>query len=242
VSALTVLFVVLAVVLTVPVYAFAVRRLLGLHLSPLRAWIGGLIALACASPIITAIGSSIAKHNGSWSLLPTAWFVILGVAIALLIGMLVLVVFEALVPSGALPGPVYLIRAWRKRVRRVRRYSQIGRILVQRGMLPYLRGTRRSELHTRDGRAALLDTLLREVMIEGVFHADPHPGNVILLVDCQLGLLDFGSVGWVDIRTARGPRSTCRTRGRRAQSRPGLAGTGPRSRSTCPPACGRPWG
>ena len=119
-SGLTVLFVVLAVVLTVPVYAFAVRRLLGLRLSPLRAWIGGLIALACASPIITAIGSSIAKHNGSWSLLPAAWFVILGVAIALLIGMLVLVIFEALVPSGAMPGPLYLIRAWRKRVRRVR--------------------------------------------------------------------------------------------------------------------------
>jgi hypothetical protein len=117
VSGLTVLFVILAVVLTVPVYAFAVRRLLGLRLSPLRAWIGGLIALACASPIITAIGSSIAKHNGSWSLLPAAWFVILGVAIALLIGMLVLVIFEALVPSGALPGPLYLIRAWRKRVR-----------------------------------------------------------------------------------------------------------------------------
>jgi hypothetical protein len=41
VSGLTVLFVILAVVLTVPVYAFAVRRLLGLRLSPLRAWIGG---------------------------------------------------------------------------------------------------------------------------------------------------------------------------------------------------------
>ena len=110
-TGVTVMFVVLAVVLTVPVYAFAVRRLLGLRLSPLRAWIGGLIALAWASPIITAIGSSIAKHNGSWSLLPAVWFVILGVAIALLIGMLVLVIFEALVPSGALPGPVYLVRA-----------------------------------------------------------------------------------------------------------------------------------
>ena len=69
-TGVTALFVVLAVVLTVPVYAFAVRRLLGLRLSPVRAWIGGLIALACASPIITAIGSSIAKHNGSWSFLP----------------------------------------------------------------------------------------------------------------------------------------------------------------------------
>ncbi len=156
---LTVLFVVLAVVLTVPVYAFVVRRLLGLRLSPLRAWIGGLIALACASPIITAIGSSIAKHNGSWSLLPAVWFVILGVAIALLIGMLVLVIFDALVPGGTMPGPLYVIRAGRKRGRRVRRYAQIGRILVRRGMLPYLRGTRRSELHTHDGRAALAGSL-----------------------------------------------------------------------------------
>jgi ubiquinone biosynthesis protein len=58
-----------------------------------------------------------------------------------------------------MPGPLYLIRAWRKRARRVRRYSQIGRILVRRGMLLYLRGTRRSELHTRDGRAALAGSL-----------------------------------------------------------------------------------
>jgi len=141
------------------VYAFAVRRLLGLQLSPLRAWIGGLIALACASPIITAIGSSIAKHNGRWSFLPAVWFVILGVAIALLIGMLVVVIFEALVPSGTMPGPLYVIRAGRKRARRVRRYSQISRILVRRGMLPYLRGTRRSELQTHDGRAALARSL-----------------------------------------------------------------------------------
>jgi ubiquinone biosynthesis protein len=110
--------------------------LLGLRLSPMRATIGGLVALACASPIITAIGSSIAKHNGSWSFLPAVWFVTLGIAIALLIAMLVLVIFEALVPSGTMPGPLYLIRGLRKRARRVRRCSQIGRILVRRGMLP----------------------------------------------------------------------------------------------------------
>ena len=44
----------------------------------------------------------------------------------------------------------------------------------------------------------LLDTLLGEVMIEGVFHADPQPGNVLLLADGHLGLLDFGSVGRID--------------------------------------------
>ena len=44
----------------------------------------------------------------------------------------------------------------------------------------------------------LFDTLLREVMIEGIFHADSHPGNVLLLANGQLGLLDFGSVGRID--------------------------------------------
>ena len=35
-------------------------------------------------------------------------------------------------------------------------------------------------------------------MVTGVFHADPHPGNVLLLADGRLGLLDFGSVGRLD--------------------------------------------
>ena len=34
----------------------------------------------------------------------------------------------------------------------------------------------------------------------GVFHADPHPGNVMLLTDGRLALLDFGSVGRLDAR------------------------------------------
>ena len=154
-TALTVPFVVIGVAVTVPVFAFGVRRLLGLRVSPLRWVIGGIVALAFASPIITAIGGSIVKRNGRWPFLPAVWFVILGVAIALLLGMLVLVIFEALVPSGTMPGPLYLIRGLRKRARRIRRYSQITRILVRRGMLPYLRGARRAELQTHDGRTQL---------------------------------------------------------------------------------------
>jgi ubiquinone biosynthesis protein len=156
-TALTVPFVVIGVAVTV--FAFGVRRLLGLRVSPLRWVIGGIVALAFASPIITAIGGSIVKRNGRWPFLPAVWFVILGVAIALLLGMLVLVIFEALVPSGTMPGPLYLIRGLRKRARRIRRYSQITRILVRRGMLPYLRGARRAELQTHDGRTQLARSL-----------------------------------------------------------------------------------
>jgi ubiquinone biosynthesis protein len=36
------------------------------------------------------------------------------------------------------------------------------------------------------------------VLLDGTFHADPHPGNVLLLADGRLGLLDFGSVGRID--------------------------------------------
>ncbi|MEO6088580.1 MAG: AarF/UbiB family protein [Umezawaea sp.] len=44
----------------------------------------------------------------------------------------------------------------------------------------------------------LLSCLLRQVLLDGLFHADPHPGNIMLLADGRLGLLDFGSVGRID--------------------------------------------
>lgn len=40
----------------------------------------------------------------------------------------------------------------------------------------------------------LVRTLLRQLMIEGTFHTDPHPGNVLVLRDSRLALIDFGSV------------------------------------------------
>jgi len=53
---------------------------------------------------------------------------------------------------------------------------------------------------------ALLDCVLRQVLLHGVFHADPHPGNVLLLDDGKLGLLDFGSVGRLDAALRGGLR------------------------------------
>ncbi|MFF9870215.1 ABC1 kinase family protein [Streptomyces sp. NPDC013953] len=44
----------------------------------------------------------------------------------------------------------------------------------------------------------LLEWILEQILIGGVFHADPHPGNIMLLEDGRLGLLDFGSVGRID--------------------------------------------
>lgn len=41
---------------------------------------------------------------------------------------------------------------------------------------------------------------LKMIFEKGVFHADPHPGNIMLLPNNEIGLLDFGNVGRIDDR------------------------------------------
>jgi len=145
---------VIGAALTVLLFAFGVRRLIGVRLPPLRTLAAAIVAVLVFSPIVTAmIGGPGFPRKGS--VLPALWFVILGVVIALLAGMVFLVIAEALVPSGSVPGPVYVLRATRGRIGRARRYGQISRILARRGLLPYARGGRRSELATPEGRARL---------------------------------------------------------------------------------------
>ena len=46
--------------------------------------------------------------------------------------------------------------------------------------------------------AAFFRAYIHQVTVEGVYHADPHRGNVLLLADGRLGLLDFGLIGRLD--------------------------------------------
>jgi ubiquinone biosynthesis protein len=64
-----------------------------------------------------------------------------------------------------------------------------GEAIADRGLDP-----------VRLGRA-LFECLLGQVAIDGVFHADPHPGNFLLLTDGRIGMLDLGSVGRLDPAT-----------------------------------------
>ncbi|HZD67526.1 MAG TPA: AarF/UbiB family protein [Actinomycetes bacterium] len=83
-------------------------------------------------------------------------------------------------------------------------YAQLStsRVLV----MEQLEGTSVGQAERLDGlgadRQKLADVLLRSVlrqMLNGErFHADPHPGNVMVLADGRLGLLDFGSTGRLD--------------------------------------------
>ncbi|HXZ05368.1 MAG TPA: AarF/UbiB family protein, partial [Ktedonobacteraceae bacterium] len=59
----------------------------------------------------------------------------------------------------------------------------------------------REELDSLDSRSIakeLLSAYLKQMVIDGVFHCDPHPGNIFLADDGRLALMDFGMVGRFD--------------------------------------------
>lgn len=43
----------------------------------------------------------------------------------------------------------------------------------------------------------LFRAYLKQILVDGFFHADPHPGNVLLTEDDDLGLIDLGMIGRV---------------------------------------------
>jgi ubiquinone biosynthesis protein len=58
--------------------------------------------------------------------------------------------------------------------------------------------TRNRTPRGRELAGLLLDAYVHQLMGAGVFHADPHPGNLFELPDGRLCLHDFGSVGFLD--------------------------------------------
>ena len=66
--------------------------------------------------------------------------------------------------------------------------------------LEYLEGRRFRDLEpgepeTRRLVEVLLDATYTQIFEHGFFHADPHPGNIIILGPDRIGLIDFGLVG-----------------------------------------------
>ena len=150
--ALTAVLIVLSVAGIVGGFALLARRLLGLRFGLVRLLLAGLAGFAVAGPIAQSLAGSMPDDGGA---ITPLWLLILAGACALVVAMIFLVVAEALVPSGSLPGPLELRRALRGRVARARRYSQISRIAVRHGLGPYLRGRRRAELDSPVGRERL---------------------------------------------------------------------------------------
>ena len=56
-------------------------------------------------------------------------------------------------------------------------------------------------LQSRQSLARLAaEVYVEMIFIMGVYHADPHPGNILVMAETQLGLLDFGMCGRIDDR------------------------------------------
>jgi predicted unusual protein kinase regulating ubiquinone biosynthesis (AarF/ABC1/UbiB family) len=65
----------------------------------------------------------------------------------------------------------------------------------------HLADVTREELEQHDPKAIAADLLsayMKQIAIDGVFHCDPHPGNILLTDDGRLALMDFGMVGRFD--------------------------------------------
>ncbi|MDX6486478.1 MAG: hypothetical protein QOF43_1631 [Gaiellaceae bacterium] len=77
-------------------------------------------------------------------------------------------------------------------------------------VLEYVEGEKVSASHgLAPERAAELarqffSAYVYQVIVEGVYHADPHAGNILLTPDGRLALLDFGLLGRLDDDTRRG--------------------------------------
>lgn len=66
-----------------------------------------------------------------------------------------------------------------------------GRKITSLGPLAHL------ELEGAALAEELFRAYLKQVLIDGVFHADPHPGNVFITNDNRIALLDLGMVGYI---------------------------------------------
>lgn len=99
--ALTAVLIVLSVVAIVGGFALLARRLLGLRFGLVRLLLAGVVGFAVAGPIARAVlGPGPVAGDG----ITPVWFFILVGASALVVAMIFLVVAEAVVPTGSVPG------------------------------------------------------------------------------------------------------------------------------------------
>jgi ubiquinone biosynthesis protein len=150
--------IVVTVTIGVAVLAAVLRRLLGVRFGVVRLLLAGAFAFLVAGPISRALAPASMLEGQSTAPL---WFLILSVCCALIAAMVLLVVAEALVPTGNVT-PVRWLRGTRAWLGRTRRYLQILAIAVRHGLGPYLRGRDPSAAGSRPRLARSLRRALDE--------------------------------------------------------------------------------
>ena len=72
--------------------------------------------------------------------------------------------------------------------------------------MEFIDGTSMHEVYESDGKEfdkpllakRTIDSFMKQILIDGFFHADPHAGNIIVLDDNVLCYIDLGSIGILD--------------------------------------------
>ncbi len=59
-------------------------------------------------------------------------------------------------------------------------------------------GLKENNINSCEVAKKLASAYLQQILINGFFHADPHPGNIFVLPDARIGLCDFGIMGRLD--------------------------------------------
>lgn len=136
------------------VFVPVAQRLLGVRFGLGRLVVAGFLTLAFLPALARAILGPVPLDVGAGLSL-----LVLVVLISILIGLVFLVVAEAVVPTGSLPRLRHLRRDVRGRIARSRRCVQILRIAVRHGLGPYLRGRRRAGAENPAEQAALATSL-----------------------------------------------------------------------------------
>lgn len=156
------LFVPFFFVLTLLLFALAIRRVLGVRLGVLRAVLATLAAVLLGQPIMQAMLDDLERADGGSQVV----YLLLSIATTSLLAMILVVLAEVLVPDGSLPSPLELWRGSRSRLRRARRYGQVVRIALRHGLGRFLRGRDHRGLSSSVARRELARSL-RAALDEG---------------------------------------------------------------------------
>jgi ubiquinone biosynthesis protein len=80
-----------------------------------------------------------------------------------------------------------------------------GRVLVLERIdgvrIDDLDDIRKMGLEPGDVARRALDAYFKMVLVDGIFHGDPHPGNLIVMKDGSIGFMDFGITGQINEET-----------------------------------------
>ncbi len=170
---MTQLTIVLSALFNAVVLGFISRRLLGVPVGWPRTILvslavstafEGFVRYLALIPGLGALGRPGADVTGPGNTLQTLLIIGLSLSWVLAIGLAILVILEAIVPTGTLPRPIAWVRGMGGQRRRTRRYAEIIAIAVRHGLGGYLRG--RSPVPTGEPTSKIARSL-REALSDG---------------------------------------------------------------------------